>query len=225
MLSSMKSCWRPVTSQHWDQYCLMTSFMTWMMGQSEPSAKGPQQEEKWADRNLMQFNKGKCQVLHLGRNNPMHQHRLGTDQLESSFAEKDLGVLVDTKLNMSQQCALVAENTKRCCYRQRCKKIKQAEGQIKLISTTKSEDRAALLKKFNEPGSQYFIFLLSTRAGGLGLNLQAADTVIIFDSDWNPHQCLHSREAFDFSYSAPPMSRLGVGKKLGGGTAGRADPD
>lgn len=54
--------------------------------------------------------------------------------------------------------------------------------------TTKSEDRAALLKKFNEPGSQYFIFLLSTRAGGLGLNLQAADTVVIFDSDWNPHQ-------------------------------------
>lgn len=54
--------------------------------------------------------------------------------------------------------------------------------------TTKSEDRAMLLKKFNEEGSQYFIFLLSTRAGGLGLNLQAADTVVIFDSDWNPHQ-------------------------------------
>lgn len=45
-----------------------------------------------------------------------------------------------------------------------------------------------LLKKFNEEGSPYFIFLLSTRAGGLGLNLQAADTVVIFDSDWNPHQ-------------------------------------
>lgn len=57
-----------------------------------------------------------------------------------------------------------------------------------ISGTTKSEDRAALLKKFNEEGSQYFIFLLSTRAGGLGLNLQAADTVIIFDSDWNPHQ-------------------------------------
>lgn len=54
--------------------------------------------------------------------------------------------------------------------------------------TTKADDRALLLKKFNEPGSQYFIFLLSTRAGGLGLNLQAADTVVIFDSDWNPHQ-------------------------------------
>lgn len=45
-----------------------------------------------------------------------------------------------------------------------------------------------LLKTFNDPASQYFIFLLSTRAGGLGLNLQSADTVIIFDSDWNPHQ-------------------------------------
>lgn len=53
---------------------------------------------------------------------------------------------------------------------------------------TKAEDRGELLKKFNDANSEYFIFLLSTRAGGLGLNLQSADTVIIFDSDWNPHQ-------------------------------------
>ncbi|KYO20826.1 putative global transcription activator SNF2L2 [Alligator mississippiensis] len=65
---------------------------------------------------------------------------------------------------------------------------------LRLDGTTKSEDRAALLKKFNEPGSQFFIFLLSTRAGGLGLNLQAADTVIIFDSDWNPHQDLQAQD-------------------------------
>ncbi|NXL67838.1 SMCA2 protein, partial [Chordeiles acutipennis] len=65
---------------------------------------------------------------------------------------------------------------------------------LRLDGTTKSEDRATLLKKFNEPGSQYFIFLLSTRAGGLGLNLQAADTVIIFDSDWNPHQDLQAQD-------------------------------
>ena len=57
-----------------------------------------------------------------------------------------------------------------------------------VVGTTKSEDRAALLKKFNEKGSQYFVFLLSTRAGGLGLNLQAADTVVIYVSDWIPHQ-------------------------------------
>ena len=54
--------------------------------------------------------------------------------------------------------------------------------------TTKADDRGMLLKSFNDPDSQYFIFLLSTRAGGLGLNLQSADTVVIFDSDWNPHQ-------------------------------------
>ena len=59
---------------------------------------------------------------------------------------------------------------------------------LRLDGTTKAEDRGDLLKKFNDPGSDYFLFLLSTRAGGLGLNLQAADTVIIFDSDWNPHQ-------------------------------------
>ena len=59
---------------------------------------------------------------------------------------------------------------------------------LRLDGTTKSEDRGDLLAQFNHPDSDHFIFLLSTRAGGLGLNLQAADTVVIFDSDWNPHQ-------------------------------------
>ncbi|KAK4832100.1 hypothetical protein QYF61_020727 [Mycteria americana] len=63
--------------------------------------------EKRTDRNLMEFNKGKHQVLQLGRNNPMYQYRLGTDCLESSLAEEAVGVLVDNKLTMSLQCALV----------------------------------------------------------------------------------------------------------------------
>jgi len=57
----------------------------------------------------MKFNKGKYKVLHLRRNNPMHQYRRGADLLEISSVERDLGVLVDDKLAMSQQSALVAK--------------------------------------------------------------------------------------------------------------------
>ena len=65
---------------------------------------------------------------------------------------------------------------------------------LRLDGSTKSDDRSELLAKFNEPNSPYFCFLLSTRAGGLGLNLQTADTVIIYDSDWNPHQDLQAQD-------------------------------
>jgi len=65
--------------------------------------------ESWVGRNLMKFNKDKCRVLHVGRNDPMHQYRLGADLLGSSSTGMDLGVLVDDKLTMSQQCALVAK--------------------------------------------------------------------------------------------------------------------
>ncbi|CAN3476075.1 nuclear protein Sth1p/NPS1 [Diutina catenulata] len=65
---------------------------------------------------------------------------------------------------------------------------------LRLDGSTKADERQDMLKEFNAPNSDYFCFLLSTRAGGLGLNLQTADTVIIFDTDWNPHQDLQAQD-------------------------------
>ncbi|KAK4827464.1 LOW QUALITY PROTEIN: hypothetical protein QYF61_018257, partial [Mycteria americana] len=67
--------------------------------------------EKWAVRNLVKFKKVKCKVLHLGRISPIPWYLLGGNHLESKFAEKALGVLVDTEFKMCLQCALVAKKT------------------------------------------------------------------------------------------------------------------
>lgn len=63
----------------------------------------------------------------------------------------------------------------------------------RLDGSIKGEIRRQALDHFNAEGSQDFCFLLSTRAGGLGINLATADTVIIFDSDWNPQNDLQAQ--------------------------------
>ncbi|CAK9238133.1 unnamed protein product [Sphagnum jensenii] len=62
----------------------------------------------------------------------------------------------------------------------------------RLDGSTRADLRQQAMEHFNAPGSEDFCFLLSTRAGGLGINLATADTVIIFDSDWNPQNDLQA---------------------------------
>ncbi|KAK4832613.1 LOW QUALITY PROTEIN: hypothetical protein QYF61_024594 [Mycteria americana] len=76
--------------------------------------------ESWAERNVMKLSKRKCKVLYLGRYNAGFQYMLRVDWLESSSAEKDLGVPTDNKMNMSLQCTAAAKevNSLLSCIRQ-----------------------------------------------------------------------------------------------------------
>jgi len=65
--------------------------------------------ERWACVNLIKFSKAKCKVLHLGQGNPRHKYRLGTEWIETSPEKKDVGGLVDEKLNMTPQSPLAAQ--------------------------------------------------------------------------------------------------------------------
>ncbi|XP_056168655.1 ISWI chromatin-remodeling complex ATPase CHR11 isoform X1 [Syzygium oleosum] len=64
----------------------------------------------------------------------------------------------------------------------------------RIDGNTGGEERDASIDAFNKPGSEKFVFLLSTRAGGLGINLATADVVILYDSDWNPQVDLQAQD-------------------------------
>jgi len=95
--------------------------------------------EEWACTNLVMLNKAKCNVLHLGQGNPKHKGRLDRERIESSLEEKDLKVLVDKKLNMTQQCVLAAQ--KASCINRSMASIKSSmdtsfsKGILPLCST------------------------------------------------------------------------------------------
>lgn len=64
----------------------------------------------------------------------------------------------------------------------------------RIDGSTAHEDRIAAIDDYNKPDSEKFIFLLTTRAGGLGINLTSADIVILYDSDWNPQADLQAMD-------------------------------
>lgn len=81
----------------------------------------------------------------------------------------------------------------------------------RIDGNSSNDERETAIETFNEDGSSKFVFLLSTRAGGLGINLATADTVVLYDSDWNPQVGTrrllgHLSTYFASSHLTPPPS-------------------
>jgi SWI/SNF-related matrix-associated actin-dependent regulator of chromatin subfamily A member 5 len=79
---------------------------------------------------------------------------------------------------------------------------------VRLDGSTNRVQRRLDVRRFNAPKSPLFIFLISTRAGGLGLNLASADTVILYDSDWNPQVDLQAMERAHRIGQVKPVSKI-----------------
>ncbi|XP_024526017.1 probable chromatin-remodeling complex ATPase chain isoform X2 [Selaginella moellendorffii] len=103
------------------------------------------------------------------------------DKLLPKLKQRDSRVLI-----FSQMTRLLDILEDYCIYRtyQYCR----------IDGKTSGEEREAAIESFNKEGSEKFLFLLSTRAGGLGINLATADIVILYDSDWNPQADLQAQD-------------------------------
>ena len=106
--------------------------------------------EKWAHANIMRFNKTKCKVLHLSQGKPWYQHRLRDEGITSSPAEKDLGVLVDKKLDTSHQCA-VGQPYPGLHHKQRGQQVERGDSAPLLRS---GESPPGVLRPALEPSAQ-----------------------------------------------------------------------
>ncbi|BAT77166.1 hypothetical protein LR48_Vigan01g309900 [Vigna angularis] len=103
------------------------------------------------------------------------------DKLLPKLKERDSRVLIFSQ--MTRLLDILEDYLMFCGY-QYCR----------IDGNTGGEDRDASIENFNKPGSEKFVFLLSTRAGGLGINLATADVVILYDSDWNPQVDLQAQD-------------------------------
>ncbi|KAI9128802.1 hypothetical protein K1719_000285 [Acacia pycnantha] len=103
------------------------------------------------------------------------------DKLLPKLKERDSRVLIFSQ--MTRLLDILEDYLMFCGY-QYCR----------IDGNTGGDDRDASIEAFNKPGSEKFVFLLSTRAGGLGINLATADVVILYDSDWNPQVDLQAQD-------------------------------
>ena len=85
----------------------------------------------------------------------------------------------------------------------------------RIDGSTAHDDRIVAIDEYNKPDSDKFIFLLTTRAGGLGINLTTADIVVLYDSDWNPQADL---QAMDRAYRYGQTRNVSVYRLLGAGS-------
>uniref|UniRef100_A0A6N2NBL2 Chromatin-remodeling complex ATPase n=1 Tax=Salix viminalis TaxID=40686 RepID=A0A6N2NBL2_SALVM len=103
------------------------------------------------------------------------------DKLLPKLKERDSRVLIFSQ--MTRLLDILEDYLMFCGYKY-----------CRIDGNTGGEDRDASIDAFNRPGSEKFCFLLSTRAGGLGINLATADVVILYDSDWNPQVDLQAQD-------------------------------
>ncbi|KAI0049929.1 hypothetical protein FA95DRAFT_1514892 [Auriscalpium vulgare] len=103
------------------------------------------------------------------------------DKLLKSMKEKGSRVLIFSQ--MSRMLDILEDY---CLFR--------AYKYCRIDGSTAHEDRIVAIDEYNKPGSEKFIFLLTTRAGGLGINLTTADIVVLYDSDWNPQADLQAMD-------------------------------
>ncbi|KAL5604233.1 hypothetical protein BROUX41_002213 [Berkeleyomyces rouxiae] len=103
------------------------------------------------------------------------------DKLLERMAKQDSRVLIFSQ--MSRQLDILEDY---CVFR--------GYKYCRIDGGTAHEDRIAAIDEYNKPGSEKFIFLLTTRAGGLGINLTTADIVVLYDSDWNPQADLQAMD-------------------------------